>query len=176
MNKFMLLFSCVLFSAVSFAEKSDSTAYGVFSFTHQLTLPGQPEVIYDAATGDIRAWWDHSFSEKPLKLYIEAKPGGGFYEIFDDSGDGILHATVTAAHRGKMLRFVGPLGLAGYAVELVCTYTFEAIGNDSTRMQLKVRAAGEIHPEWPNIVKKVWLHFLDDRFTPYIENGQYLKE
>lgn len=59
---------------------------GGFSFVLALTLPGAPEAIYDAVTGDISGWWDHSFSEKPARFYIEPKPGGGFWEIFDESG------------------------------------------------------------------------------------------
>jgi hypothetical protein len=176
MKRIMLLLSMAFVSISTFAQKPDSTAYGVFSFTHELTLPGQPELIFDAATGDISGWWDHTFSTKPQSLYIEAKPGGGFYEIFDDSGDGVLHARVTAAHRGKILRFIGPLGLAGNAIELVCTYTFETVGSDSTKMQLDVHAAGEVHPGWPEIVEKVWLHFLDEQFKSYIESGKHLKE
>ncbi len=149
-------------------------AYGTFSFTQQLRLPGAPEIIYDAISGDISGWWDHSFSETPYKMYIEAKPGGGFYEIFDESGDGVLHATVTAAQRGKLLRFVGPLGLAGHAVELVNTYTFEPVGRDSTLLKLKVHAAGEMAPEWPQVVEKVWHHFLFEQFKPYVEEKRYL--
>ena len=35
--------------------------------------------------------------------YIEPRPGGGFIEIFDDEGNGVLHATVIYADRGKLL-------------------------------------------------------------------------
>jgi hypothetical protein len=149
--------------------------YEVFSFEQQLTLPGNPEKIYDAITGDISGWWDHSFSEKPYKLYIEAKPGGGFYEIFNESGDGVKHATVTIAERGKMLRFEGPLGLSGMAVNLVNTYKFEPVGKDSTRLQLSVHGAGEVPEGIPAIVESVWHHFLFERFKPYIEEGRYKK-
>ena len=149
-------------------EQQAPPPVGAFSFTHEYTLPGTPEVIYDAITGDISGWLDHSFSEEPFKLYIDAKPGGGFYEIFDESGDGVLHAFVTAAQRGKMLRFVGPLGLAGYAIDLVNTYKFEAIGDDSTRLILNVHAAGEMDPEWPQLVEQVWRHFLGERFKNYV--------
>ncbi len=53
---------------------------------------------------DTNDWWDHSFAENPEKLFIEARPGGGFYEIFDTQGNGARHATVIYAERGKMLR------------------------------------------------------------------------
>lgn len=165
-----LLLSVLIFSACNSRNDQPAAAgkYGAFSFSHQLTLPGTPTEIYDAATGDISVWWDHSFSETPYKMYIEPHPGGGFYEIFDESGDGVLHATVTAAHRGKLLRFVGPLGLAGHAVNMVCTYTFSAAGSDSTLLKLEVHVSGEIESEWPELVKKVWIHFLDERLRNYV--------
>ncbi len=93
--------------------EDEKKEYGVFSFEKELTLPGSPEVIYHAITGDISGWWDHSFSSSPAKFYIEPRPGGGFYEIIDESGDGVLHATVIYAQRGKLLRFDGPLGFSG---------------------------------------------------------------
>ncbi len=145
--------------------------YDVFSFEQQLTLPGTTTLIYDAITGDISGWWDHTFSDKPYKLYIDPVPGGGFYEIFDASGDGVRHATVIYSDRGKMLRFDGPLGLSGKAVQMVCTYEFLEVGADSTTLKLSVHAAGEIEEGLPAIVESVWHHFLFERFKPYVEAG-----
>lgn len=147
---------------------------GGFSITHQLTLPGIPEEIYDAISGDISGWWDHSFSEKPLKFYIDPRPGGGFYEIFDESGDGVKHATVIAAIRGKLLRFDGPLGLTGNAIQMVHTYSFEPVGSDSTLLKLTVNAVGQIEEGWAAAVDNVWRHFLFEQFKPYVESGKHL--
>lgn len=144
-----------------------------FSFEMKINLPGTPEVIFDASTGDISAWWDHSYSEKPLKLYIEPKPGGSFIEIFDEQGNGARHAIVTYAHRGKLLRFEGPLGLAGKAIHMVHTYTYTALGADSTQLHLSVHATGEIEEGVPAIVEKVWHHFLVEQIKPYVESGMY---
>lgn len=160
----------VLHLSSCFGPESGNTEYGTFSFEHKVTLPGSPEAIYDAITGDISGWWDHSFSEKPYKFYIETKPGGGFYELFNDSGDGVLHATVIAAQRGKLLRFDGPLGLAGQAIQIVTTYSFAPVETDSTQLTVSVRGAGELQPAIANIVSNVWHHFIFDRFKPYIEN------
>lgn len=165
-----LLFSC----QKDAGENKEAPAYGVFAFEKELTLPGSPEVIYDAITGDISGWWDHSFSEKPLRFYIEPRPGGGFYEIFNESGDGVLHGTITWAERGKRLRFEGPLGLAGTAIQLVCTYDFETVGTDSTQLKLSVHAAGEMTEGLSDIVSQVWHHFLIERFKPYVESGKHL--
>lgn len=143
----------------------------VFSFEQSISLPGSPEKVYDAVTGDISPWWDHSFSEKPYRLYIEPKPGGGFYEIFDEAGNGVKHATVIYADRGKLLRFEGPLGLSGMAVTLVCTYKFTATGSDSTLLSLSVHGAGEVPEGIPAIVEGVWHHFLFERLGPYLEKA-----
>jgi hypothetical protein len=144
---------------------------GGFVVEHELVLPGTPEAIYDALTGDVSGWWDHSFSGAPKRLYIEAKPGGGFYEIFDKSGDGAKHAEVITAQRGKLLRFVGPLGLSGKALQMVHTYTLEPAPGDSTRLKLSVHASGEIEDGWAGLVDRVWYHFLFERFKPWVESG-----
>lgn len=145
---------------------------GGFTVEHTLTLPGAPEAIYDAISGDISPWWDHTFSGDPARFYIEAKPGGGFMEIMKGGRGGVRHATVIYADRGKALRFEGPLGLSGYAIQMVHTYTFEAVGPDSTRLSLSVHAAGEIQDGWAEAVDRTWHHFLFDRFKPYVESGR----
>ncbi len=81
-------------------QPAESVETGGFAFTFERTVPGSPRDTYDALTGDISGWWDHTFSGNPQRLYIEPRPGGGFYELFNESGDGIRHAVVTAAERG----------------------------------------------------------------------------
>jgi uncharacterized protein YndB with AHSA1/START domain len=145
---------------------------GAFEVQQELILPASPEAVYDAATGDISGWWDHSFSERPKKLYIEAKPGGGFYEIFDDAGNGVLHATVIYADRGKRIRFTGPLGFSGQTVTMVTTYDFlpDPAG---TKMRLTCNVSGQIADGEDKTVDAVWHHFLVERLKPYIESGAY---
>ncbi len=150
--------------------------YDIFSFEKEVTLLGTPEQIFDAATGDISGWWDHSFSENPKKFYIEAKPGGGFWEIFDDEGNGVLHATVIYSKRPQIIRFDGPLGLSGRAVQIVTTYEFSKAGEDSTLMKVSVHGSGEMEEGMPAIVESVWAHFIFERFKPYIEAGKHLKK
>jgi hypothetical protein len=150
--------------------------YGAFVINHEIVLPGTPEVIFDAITGDISGWWDHTFSESPARFVIEPKPGGAFWEIFDDTGDGARHATVIYAERGKRLRFVGPLGLSGKALHMVHTYEFLPEGDDSTRLQVTVRASGEVTEDLAKIVDGVWHHFLFEQFKPYVEAGKHLKK
>ena len=172
-------FLIVLIAAqINYAQDDNSSKvkYDVFSFDKEVTLPGTPEIIFDAVTGDISGWWDHSFSENPKKFFIEAKPGGGFWEIFDDEGNGVLHGTVIYADRGKLLRFDGPLGLSGLAIKVVTTYEFEPVGTDSTLFKVSLRAAGEIQEGIPSIVESVWDHFIFDQLKPYIEAGKHLQK
>jgi len=168
--RILILFSIMTAVKAPAVEPLVSGAYGL---GFDVVLPGSPVEIYDAITGDISGWWDHSFSGKPHKLYIEAKPGGGFYEIFNERGDGALHATVIYAERGKQLRFDGPLGLSGRALQSVVTYTFSAVGTDSTRLGLSVHMSGEIDQPTAEGVEKVWRHFLLERFAPYIRSGEH---
>lgn len=174
MKKHLIVLIVLIFmlSEVASAQEANPK-YDVFSFEQQITLPGTTTQIYDAMTGDISAWWDHSFSDKPYKLYIDAVPGGGFYEIFNAGGDGVKHATVIYSDRGKMLRMDGPLGLSGKAVQMVTTYEFSPAGEDSTLVKLSVHAAGEIGEGTPAGVESVWHHFLVERFKPYIESGEF---
>jgi uncharacterized protein YndB with AHSA1/START domain len=181
MNVVRLLVCSTLVAAIAGVgvERADAEhrelKTGAFAVEHELVLPGAPETIYDAITGDISEWWDHSFTESPKKFYIEAKPGGGFWEIFDDSGDGVLHATVIYAERGKFLRFDGPLGLSGKALHMVHTYEFNHAGTDSTRLKVTVQASGEMEDGLAETVDKVWWHFLVEQFKPYVESGEHLR-
>lgn len=177
MKRILLIILSITISHSVLSQKIENPKprYDIFSFDKKVILPGTPEQIFDAATGDISGWWDHSFSENPKKFFIEAKPGGGFYEIFDDEGNGVLHATVIYSQRGKMIRFDGPLGLSGRAVQIVTTYEFSEAGKDSTLMKVSVHGSGEMEEGMPAIVEKVWEHFIFERFEPYIKAGKHLK-
>lgn len=144
---------------------------GSFAFTFTVELPGQPDAMYDALTGDISGWWDHTMSGAPLRLEIEARPGGRFIEVFDESGDGVVHAVVTGAQRGKMLRLDGPLGLAGHAIHMVTTYELEPVEGGRTRLTVSVHAAGEIQDGWAEVVEKTWRHFIEEQFVPWVSEG-----
>lgn len=177
MKNLLLWILIISISQLVFSQETEKpkSRYNIFSFEKEVTLPGTPVQIFDAATGDISGWWDHSFSENPKKFFIEAKPGGDFYEIFDDEGNGVLHATVIYSKRPEMIRFDGPLGLSGRAVQVVTTYKFSESGKDSTLMKVSVHGSGEMEEGMPAIVEKVWEHFIFERFKPYIESGKNLK-
>jgi hypothetical protein len=145
-----------------------------FSIEDSVVLPVDPPTAFDLATGDVRPWWDHSFSEQPRALTIEPQPGGRFYETFDDEGNGCIHATVTYVHRGKTLRMEGPFGLAGKAAQMVVTWQFQAEeGGQSTRLTWTVNASGQLDEGLDKVVAQVWRHFLVERLKPYVESGKW---
>jgi len=178
-NRAALVAILVAFSAVVIplraAGETKELKTGGFQVQQELILPASPEAVYDAMTGDISGWWDHSFSQHPKRLFIEPKPGGGFWEIFDDAGNGVLHATVIYADRGKALRFTGPLGFSGQAVTFVTSLDF-APDPAGTRLRLTCNVVGQIEEGEDKIVDAVWHHFLVERLKPYIESGAYRKK
>ncbi len=148
-----------------------ATPVSAWAVKHVVMLPGSPERAYDAATGDLSPWWDHTFKTNPQKLYIEPWAGGGFYEIWNAEGEGVKHATVIWAERGKHLRFEGPLGLAGNGIVFVTTWDFAAKG-DSTELTCNASVAGTMPPGVEKAVEGVWMHFLTGRLKPYMESGK----
>jgi len=177
-NPGRMVLAVALCAAVSAAWSQTTTQLApasVFSFSFDVTLPAPPDDIYGALTGDVTGWWDHSFAEKPCRLFIEARPGGGFYEIFGPNGDGARHATVIFAERGKKLVFEGPLGLSGRAISMVTTYELVPSGKTATMLTVSVHGSGEMDDKVPGIVENVWKHFIIERFKPYIESGAYKK-
>ncbi len=168
MRTFLILIGCL---AAASTLRAETPPTGSFAFTVEATVTGTPAAAFDAATGDISGWWDHTMSDHPVRLVVEPKPGGAFLEVFDESGDGVRHAAVTYAHRGEMLRYEGPLGLAGHAIHMVTTWTFADAGEGRTLVRVAVHAAGEILEGWPAVVEQTWQHFLLKRYVPYVEGG-----
>ena len=105
-------------------------------------------------------------------MWIEARPGGRFFELFDDDGSGAIHGIVTWAQRGKRIRFVGSLGFSGLPVQFSWTYDFEP-HKVGTKLTLTCHATGVIEPGWAKTIDSVWRHFLVDRLKPYVAAGKH---
>ena len=167
----LLLLTILAVGAFASAGKeSETLKISGFAFEQEVRVAGTPEEVFDLFTGDVSGWWDHHFSNEPRALYIEPKPGGGFFEIFDEEGTGARHAVVTMANRGKELQFTGALGFAslGVALEMTHRFTFEA-EEDGTVIRLSVHGMGEVQDGWAEAVRGVWHHFLVEQFKPYAE-------
>jgi hypothetical protein len=52
------------FVAAAPAETVDLTL-GAFRITKEIVVAGTPGDVFDAFTGDVTPWWDHTFSERP---------------------------------------------------------------------------------------------------------------
>ncbi len=169
------IFGIVLCLAIlpqpSSAQPTAFTPAG-YTIEQEVLLPVSPGTAFDIMTGDITPWWDHSMSENPQAMYIEPSPGGSFMEIFDDNGNGVRHAVVTYADRGKLLRFEGPLGLSGRAITMVTTWEFAVI-ESGTRVSCTCNISGQIDDEWAAAVQGVWYHFLVEQLLPYVESGEW---
>lgn len=143
--------------------------FGSFSLERELVLPGPPEKVYDMITGDVSPWWQQRFTRQPYRLVIEPNPGGGFWEIFDASGDGVRHATVIYAQRGKLLRLDGPIGLSGRAVQYVTSFYLSSVDANKTMLRLSVYIAGAYEPAVPEMVNQMWDKLLFQQLLPYAE-------
>ena len=172
--RFVAIATILLSVSVPVSAGHKALEADAFEVNHELVLPGTPEEVFDAVTGDISGWWDHTISENAVRLFIEPRAGGGFWEIFDDDGNGVRHAEVTLAWRGKLLRFEGPLGLTGNAIHMVHTYEFSQVAESDapmTRLVLTVRASGQMEEGWAKVVDDVWAHFLFEQLKPWVEGG-----
>ncbi|HLK17760.1 MAG TPA: SRPBCC domain-containing protein [Bryobacteraceae bacterium] len=168
-------FAILLCAACAAFGEVKETKLGGFTIEHEVVLAASPAEVYDVVTGDISPWWDHHLSEHPKKLYIDARPGGGFYEIFNDAGDGMLHATVIRAERGKKLQFTGPLPFAGRVVDFAVTYDLTAEPGGGTRFHLTANLAGQVPDGAEKAADGVWRHFLVEKLKPYLESEEYKK-
>ena len=162
------------FVALLAASGSPATAeirilgVGGFEVSLEVQVAGTPAQAFDAFTGDISGWWDRTYTENPKAIYLEPIPGGRFLEVFDDDGNGALHATVIFAQRGKRIRFNGPMGYSGFPITAIHTVDF--VENDAnTRVLFMVRTTGQFKEDWPEAVESIWKHFLIARFKPYME-------
>ncbi|WP_417469692.1 SRPBCC family protein [Maricaulis sp.] len=146
------------------------------SFSVEIAAPR--ETVFDAATGDITGWWDHSFALDPAVLAIEPVAGGRFYEqLRPDSEDGALHARVIYVDAPAALRLHGPLGLSGRAVDLVASWTLEPVAGDdgeATQFRVDLAMSGQIDAELAGIVLATWQHFIAGRLKPWVEAGCHL--
>lgn len=158
------------------AAAEPPAAFEVQGFRSQIVVEiGAPVAeVFDAATGDISGWWDHSFSGNPAELVIEPRFGGRFYErVVAGEAGGALHATVIYVDPPTRLRLDGPLGLSGRAVHLVSSWTLsEAQGG--TLFTVDLSLAGEVDADLAAAVTNVWDHFIRERLKAYVEAGCHL--
>ena len=148
-----------------------------FNTTITVEIDAPRDVVFEAATGDVTGWWDHSFWPDPAEMVIEPQIGGRFYERFETGSDnGTLHARVIFVRAPEQLRLHGPLGLSGRAVDLVTSWTLtEGETPDTTLVRIDLAMMGDIDAELADVVRSVWVHFIEARLKTYVEAGCHLE-
>ena len=165
----LFVFLSAVLALLTRAEITEQSEYS-FSVQRAVTISATADEVWSAFTGDISGWWDHSFSGKPAKFFIEPTPGGGFIELFDDAGNGVKHGTVIFAQKPTKLNFEGPLPFNGMAMNMVHQVSFKPTEDGKgTEVTVVLNAFGKLDPSWASAVDGVWQHFLVDRLKPFVE-------
>ena len=108
------VFSERLVSATAGAEVSYSETQG-FEVQHQVIIQQPVSRVYQALTTEIGQWWSsgHTYSGAAKNLYLEARAGGCFCEIWigtDGERQQVQHLQVVMARPPAQLRLTGGLG------------------------------------------------------------------
>jgi len=142
-----------------------------FVSRHEISLPVSPDAAYEAATGDLRAWWDHTMFGAPETLYLDARAGGHFLEEKTKGGDSVLHATVIFAEKGKRLTYRGPLGFNLFPLSLVVSLTFDpGEATETTKLTVITRGLGAVpNPSQAfSAIDQVMAHFYGAQLKKYL--------
>ena len=143
-----------------------------FRTTQTITIEAPRDEVWEAATGDVSPWWDHTFKADRVELVIEAEFGGRFYERFRHGEEsGALHADIIYVDAPSELRMHGPLGLQGRSYDLVINWTLEEADAETTSFTVDLSMHGEIDAELAGVVHGVWTHFIAGRLKTYVEGG-----
>lgn len=143
-----------------------------FRTTQTITIAAPRDEVWEAATGDVSPWWDHTFKADRVELVIEPEFGGHFYERFREGEDsGAVHADIIYVDAPAALRMHGPLGLSGRSYDLVINWTLEEADESSTRFTVDLTMHGEIDADLAGVVHSVWTHFIGNRLKTYVEAG-----
>lgn len=132
-----------------------------------LTIAATPDVVFDALTARVGAWWTMTF-QTPSTVTLEAREGGRFFEAWD-GGSGVEYATVARVKRGVLLAMRGPMGMTGPVDgEIVFTLAGTVGG---TLLTLTHRATGPIDDGTEEHYRFGWTMLLEGTFKPFVETG-----
>jgi DNA-binding transcriptional ArsR family regulator/uncharacterized protein YndB with AHSA1/START domain len=158
-------------SSTTMAEKSIVAAtMKDIHIEQNIAIKASPEVVFDALTGEISAWWTAPYfhTGETRQLVLEALVGGRFYEDLGNN-EGLLLATVMLVRRPDELRLMGPMGLAG-VVHGVISFDLEA-QDGGTRLKLSHRMVGEVSDEIESAFSGGWQELLGTRLCSFVEHG-----
>lgn len=173
MKKAMLVTILAGLAPVTAAEVTNSAANG-FTTVNEVIIDRDRAATWDAAVGDIGAWWNsaHTISGDAASLRIDPVVQGCFCETLGENA-GVVHLTVTTVIPAVMLRLtggLGPLGLMG--VDGNMTWEFDDV-DAGTRVRFTYAVGGyrdggldAMAPSVDAVIGEAL-----DRLQAYIETG-----
>ena len=140
-----------------------------FRIEQEIKINAKPAKVFERLTGDVSPWWDHSFSEAPKAVVLEAKLGGRFYEDFGD-GNGAIYCTVMQLEKDAKLVLVGQMGMGGAVYGNI---TFELVADGAaTVLKLSHSAIGDVTDEHKKNYSQGWQDLLGKRLKSLVETGK----
>jgi hypothetical protein len=165
-DRALLLLLVLLAPAIARAEVR-TIETGGFGLDRNVTVAGTPVQVYDMITGDLRPWWDHTFSEHPKAFLHRALAGRRLHRA----------RSTTRAMASSTPRCCGPSAASACASRPARPHRQRG----RVRLHLRPRGAGSrqhedpLHRElrgkvekgWAEGVDQVWGHFLEERLRAY---------
>jgi DNA-binding transcriptional ArsR family regulator/uncharacterized protein YndB with AHSA1/START domain len=156
------------------AKATDSMSDEPVCIEQSLVLDAAPSRVFEAFTIDIDAWWAPRASSGS-KIRLEPFVNGRLYEAFNESGQGVLYASITYIKQDQELRLCGTLELI-QQIEKNCIadnyvrIVFESQGN-STLFCLSYWVACNSNEATRIIIDSHWQVLLEQRLKPFVEKG-----
>lgn len=153
-----LALSALLLAAAPTSATADivqSSAIG-FELKQALTIDAPIARVW-AALKVPQYWWDkdHTYSDDPANLYMDAQATGCFCERIPDSKGSVEHAHILYIAPGRMIRMVGSLGpLQAEAVTGTLTFKFDPEG-EKTRVTMTYVVGGYVRAGADTLAPKV---------------------
>ncbi|MCY4143853.1 MAG: ATPase [Gammaproteobacteria bacterium] len=141
-----------------------------FVIESEINISALPTHVFDAL-GELQRWWDpeHSFGRDARNLSLNTSPDGLFLESLG-TNQGVVHARVVDAQRGKLLRLSGALGpLQSLGAHGTLTLRMEPLA-ESTTLTLNYIVIGRNLRGWADAVEQVLSEQLI-RLKSFLETG-----
>lgn len=133
--------------------------------------------VFSALTNSVDKWWPVSAEGDSSGVYLEPRIGGRLYEPFDDTGNGVLLATVDHFKKDALLGLMGSMGTDN-AISLIRIRLFangkavaDSNGKERTELKLQHRFVGIVDNRTREAFQQSWHLLLGSRLKRYIETA-----
>jgi DNA-binding transcriptional ArsR family regulator/uncharacterized protein YndB with AHSA1/START domain len=151
--------------------RPDGSAPATPTIELEVDLAAEPVQVFRALTEEIDAWWSYRVAADST-IWLEAVPGGRFYEAFAGGG-GALYARVTYVRPGEALRFKGTMGLPDDACTNLIQMRLAPRAAGETRLTLVHRFPGNVSAITVETFERSWKELLCQHFKGYVEQGKH---